>query len=612
MSNAKKNNFQMLLDEVEDTLLQFESRCLKIDETTASSELSHLFRFAHNIKGACRVYGLQELGSFMHLFEGLIEAYKNHPQLCDSSSVDFLLSVQKFLMDWVHELTDDENYSPDTSIFVSEFKIKTASLQSLPASEIENKKNTLVDSLPSIADLLKKKTVNNESKNENSTSIQNLFAASTSELRLQDSDEFDVQKKTVNTKKRKHQGHLKISSLKIDEIMQLIGELSIQQSILWHHQLLGNLDQSVCYNAVQMNQKTLKDLQVLILSLRMQPIEGLFQRVERSARELAKELNKKVKLNISGDDVMLDKTVIEKMADPLIHLIRNAIDHGIEHEEERILQSKSVPAVIELSASQDSGQVVIKMSDDGRGINTSQIYKKAKERSLIKDGQKITESELIKFIFEPGFSTRDDITEISGRGVGMDVVQQSIHDIGGSIDTKTRIGHGTVFSISLPTSLEIVDALVLRVSDHSYIVPMQDISEILEIDTSKIQYLASGSPSVRLRNQLIPIDFLEDYLSIRGSKNSNEKKLNWKQKPNLIGLLVKIKNRDPLALIVDEIITQQQIVVRPLSDHLINLPGFSAVGILGNGEPSLIISIPFIIDCYLKWIDHQSLQRTSP
>ena len=551
----------------------------------------------------------------------------------DSSVTDLLLRIHKHLSEWVEALRSNPQFVPTNEFIVAEIQALIYGLGDAPAETqvTAEAPNQMAAALPSIADLMKMK--------QNRAGVQALSASAapppklvpiqTQEVSLAPTESiapplpvpnyttkydpikpeiyaFDdnIKKRIQQTKKKRPTGNLKIASNKIDEIMQLIGELSIQQSILWHNHQMGSLDNSVCQNAISLNQKTIKDLQEMILGLRMQPIDGLFQRVERSSRDLARELEKKVTLKMDGANILMDKTVIERMTDPLIHLIRNAIDHGVESEEERIAKNKSVPAVVSVTASQDSGQVIIDIEDDGRGIDPEEILSKAKEKGLLFEGQKISESELIKFIFEPGFSTKNSITEISGRGVGMDVVQQSIQEIGGTIEITTRVGAGTGFHITLPTSLEIVDSLIFKINQATYIVPTQDVREILEIKASSLVRLASGRPAIRLHDKMVPIERLADYLGTPSPAVDSEAK-------DLIAILIRLKDRSHVAFCIDEIVSQQQIVVRPLSDHLSRLPGFTAVGVLGNGEPALILSMGFVGECYFNWAQNSRDMRRS-
>ncbi len=606
--------FNMLLDEIDDTLNDFENRCLKINVADPATELNDLFRYAHNIKGASRIYGLNEFGTFVHTLEDLLGRLRSQPDKMDTNLVDPLLRTHKFLAEWVTELRKNPKHVANTLLLTSEIESAIQSLGEAPLSDYESVDvpNKVAEALPNIADIMKKRKLDAAAKattgqTTGQTNFQTtgqtteLAPATTAVSVVQDQM---LKKRVSQSKKKRPIGNLKIASNKIDEIMQLIGELSIQQSILWHHNITDSLDSNVCRNAISMNQKTIKDLQDMVLSLRMQPIDGLFQRLERTARDLARELDKKIVLKMDGSNIMMDKTVIERMSDPIIHLLRNAIDHGVESDDDRRSKNKPTPAVIEISATQDSGQVVIKIEDDGRGIDTAGILKKAREKGLVKEGQRLTETELIRFIFQAGFSTKEAVTEISGRGIGMDIVQQSITEIGGNIETKTRLGLGTSFHITIPTSLEIVDSLILKVASETYIVPTQDIQEILEIPVTELNTLAADCTAIHIHGKTVPVEHLSDYLS-------SKKDVILPQSEFFVALLIRMSDRSLVAFRVDEIISQQQVVVRPLSDHLSGLPGFNAVGVLGNGEPALILSMSFIGECYLNWVRKNSdLRRT--
>jgi two-component system chemotaxis sensor kinase CheA len=254
--------------------------------------------------------------------------------------------------------------------------------------------------------------------------------------------------------------------------------------------------------------------------------------------------------------------------------------------------------------------VIISISDDGRGLDPQMILEKAVKKGLIQAGIKMKEEDIINLIFLPGFSTRDQVTEISGRGVGMDIVQKAIDYLGGRIETTSRKGHGTTFQITLPASLEIIEGLMVRVTDQTIIVPRQDIIEIVDLDEHGIENVGEGGRAIRIREQVIPVEDLADYVGTKTviSRATDPAPLN--SDARRIGLLIRLPDRTRLALRVEAVLSQQQIVVRPLNDQLSKVPGFTGVTILGNGEPAMILSTAAIGENYLKWIRRKATAGT--
>lgn len=588
--------FLLLLDEIEETLADFEKRCLMLEQASTPADLKVIFRAAHNIKGGSRLFGLSDLGSFVHCTEELLSTLLSQQKPVDSQSIDLLLKSHSLLLEWTKLLRNDRAAVMNTAdlrarIMAHNQKLKSgksgaeamapaagSSKETGPASGADRAPGQGTSPLPASSRL--------EAGDPGPESP------------LSNAEARGLSWKGYRPQKRKRTGNLKVSLPKIDEIMQLLGEISIHQSILWHGRMTDTLGSPVCQNAVALNQKVLKDIHNLVLSLRMQPVESLFQRLERAARDIARELGKTIQVVLSGAEVNLDKTVSEIMIDPMIHLIRNAVDHGIEPEERRRELGKPTPAKIEISASQDAGTVVLTVSDDGCGIDPRLVFKKAVEKGLISGRQTLTDNEIIQLIFAPGFSTRDQVTEISGRGVGMDIVSQAIQQIGGKIAIVSRPGHGTRFQVSLPTSLEVVDGLVIRVDQAAYIVPMQDVIEIIDLRSFNPEPIGSAGWAIQLHGAVVPVEALSEYIPTGRQAEAGDTQP-IERKPALV---IRLSDRRKLALAVDQVMAQQQIVVRPLCDKLAAIPGFTGATVLGNGEPGLILSVGYIGECYLSWV----------
>ncbi len=611
-SANEKKMFDLLLDEIEDTLQDIEQRCLKIETSDQAKELQVIFRAAHNVKGAAQLYGLNEFGQFVHAFEDLLTTLQKVGKPVTAASVDMLLSVQTFLRNWVQSLREEEKSSPDTSAMKFQLKAHIEDLKSgkfgadTPAAPTAQptEKTESPTATPSAA----AKPASGGSPAAGAAPkagglASSLVGAVTNALQAPPPEDISGLRKV-----KRNSSTLRIPSQKIDEIMQLIGELSIHQGILWHNYQSGTFNILNCKNAVVLNQKNLKDLYELILTLRMQSADSLFQRIERVARDIARDQKKKVEIILLGADTPLDKTVIELITDPMVHLVRNAIDHGIEDEDTRTKLGKPVPAKLTIQTQQDSGHVVISISDDGRGLDPQLIFEKAVKKGLVATGTKMKDDDIQQLIFLPGFSTRDQVSEISGRGVGMDIVQKAIQALGGRIEIISKKGSGTTFQITLPASLEIIEGLLIRCDNHMYIAPRQDVVEIIDLDAYTIESIGKRDRAIRMRDAVVPVEDLVDYIGLDGLKSvaSTNPTLTSNVLKNTgetnIALIIRLPDRSRLALRVDAVLSQQQIVVRPLSEQLAGVPGFSGVTILGNGEPTMILNAGAIGESYLKWI----------
>lgn len=621
-----------LLNEIQETLNDFEQRALRMVGTYSHDEMKAVFRAAHNIKGGGYLFGMNEFGAFVHTVEEMLGALIEKAEPITEETIDLLLIWHQAVMEWVEALRKDQttvmNFSAIHDKIIHHTKsireaIKANPKAGAPASPFKsNTPQTLASNAEASAKEQRAPRLENpgvspiqleslanpaQSPAQSSFSEPSVQAAAVA-VTLEPAESLESQEKkekianasgkfNVAALRRKQAvGSLRIPSVKVDDIMQIIGELSIHQSILMHGQQNGTLNSHICSNSVQLNQKALRNLHELVLSLRMQPVESLFQRVERTARDLARQQSKKVNITVVGADTLLDKTVIEMMVDPMVHLVRNAIDHGIESEAIRTASGKKAIAHLILEAQQDAGQVIISMTDDGKGMDPAVIAEKAIKKGLIPENHNLSENDLLQLIYLPGFSTREVADAISGRGVGMDVVKEGIQRLGGRIELFTKKGKGTCFQISLPTSLEIIDGLVVRLGTESYIAPMQDIVEIVDLRSCTIERFGKNGWATRLRDLVVPIEDLSDYLGNRPHVSQNDH-----NGDRNLAIIVRLEDGNRMALKIDQILTQQQVVVRPLSEQLSKVPGFTGVTILGNGEPTLILNILFISECYLQW-----------
>lgn len=392
---------------------------------------------------------------------------------------------------------------------------------------------------------------------------------------------------TVDEAMVKNTNHLKKTSKtlrvdieRLDKLMNLVSELIIIKTRL--DGMDEKTDGQKRREAVEYLERITSNLHDAVMKVRMVPIENVFNRFPRVVRDLSRELSKNISLIIEGAETELDRTVIDEIGDPLIHLIRNSVDHGIEMPEERLKKGKAAQGTIKLKAYHDGNNVVIEISDDGRGIDLNKVLKTAIARRLIdkEQAKNLKESEIISFLFEPGFSTKEKVTDISGRGVGLDVVKTKIESLGGGIEIKTVPDKGTTFLIRLPLTLAIIQALMVMVGEEKYAIPLSAIKETVIVASRDIKRVQKNEVTC-LRGKVIPILRLGELLDVKSNGNHTD---------DLTMVIVKKGERD-IGLVVDSMIGQQEIVIKSLGNFLNNIKFIAGATILGDGKVALILDV---------------------
>ncbi|MCP3926836.1 MAG: chemotaxis protein CheA [Desulfobacterales bacterium] len=377
---------------------------------------------------------------------------------------------------------------------------------------------------------------------------------------------------------------INVNSKRLDRMLDMIGELVIAESILSQSKEIIELNSPDLNRNISVMDKITRELQEIGLSLRMLPVKSTFQKMSRIVRDLSKKSGKDIIFSMKGEDTELDKNVVDKIGDPLLHIIRNAVDHGIESPEERTQKQKKSKAKIEMRAYQKGGNIHIEIEDDGNGIDTNKVRDHAIKNKLIHHDLILNEQELINLIFEPGFSTADKITDISGRGVGMDVVKNSIDDLKGSIAVNSILGKGCLFNISIPLTLAIIDGMVIRVGLERYIIPTLSIITSNKLENNQISTVMNKGRSINIQGELLPLFSLRDIFESESYEKSSDE-------------LVVVVEEDEYkaALIVDELIGKQQIVIKSLGEGIKNIVGISGGAIMSDGLVGLIIDVGALI-----------------
>ena len=535
-----------------------EAALLELEADPKNSEtLNQIFRSFHTIKGMAGFLNLTEISQLAHAAENLLDMARKEQLIlidanCDAvfSSIDMLkgmlVALDKAidagaapgrpeglaaLLDHLHRCTDGQAQRPAEPQ-------QTAK----PTSQPDSGSDSVPDNAP---------------KNTDSNSAGHAAA---------------VEK-------------IKVSTTKLDDLINMTGELAIGQLMI-DEEVKHALDtDSDLFRKVALQNKIVRELQELSMSMRMVPIQGAFQKMGRLVRDLSRKSAKQVKLLTYGEETELDRNIVDKITDPLVHMIRNSVDHGIESPQQRAEKGKPEQGIVRLSASHQAGNVVIEIEDDGRGLRREKLIQKALEKGLISEHQELSDEEAFRLIFHAGFSTAEQISDVSGRGVGMDVVRKNIESLGGKTDIRSVPDKGTTFIIRLPLTLAIIDGQIVTVSDQRYIVPINSIVGSVRPTSEQISTVQQRAEMVLIRGELIPLVRLGQLFEVAGAVDDPT-----------AGLLVVVEEGSrKCALLVDDLIGQQQVVIKNLSG-LGKIKGISGGAIMGDGRISLILDIPGLIE----------------
>ncbi|MGQ9656641.1 MAG: chemotaxis protein CheA [Fimbriimonadales bacterium] len=373
---------------------------------------------------------------------------------------------------------------------------------------------------------------------------------------------------------------IRVSTEKIDALMNLVSEIVIAQSMLSSAQSADTDERTRA--AITQMERHVRELHERVMAIRLLPVSYLFNRFPRMVRDTAAKLGKKVNFEVEGEETELDRTLLEALSDPLTHLIRNAIDHGIELPDERRQAGKPETGTIRLSAYQSEGRIYIEVRDDGRGINAERVRQKAIQLGWLTESDHVYEEALYEFLFQPGFSTAQQVSDLSGRGVGMDVVKRNVESLGGSISVQSKQGEGTRFLLRVPLTLAIMDGLGLTVADEHYIVPLTAVVEAFQYESLQHTALFDQHEMVNVRGEFIPLVRLRQFVGL--------------PETNSDGLIVVLEQEgEHIALLIDGIAGQQQVVLKSLEENFVRVHGFAGATILGDGRVALILDVSDLI-----------------
>jgi two-component system chemotaxis sensor kinase CheA len=388
-----------------------------------------------------------------------------------------------------------------------------------------------------------------------------------------------------------HKQTIRVDPDKVDRLVNLVGELVITQAMLTQRVQESDIPStSPVANGLVELEHLLRELQESVMAVRTQPVKSVFQRMPRLVRELAAQTGKQARLIVQGESTEVDKTVIERLAEPLTHMIRNAVDHGLEGPDERVANGKPAEGTVTLSAEHRGGRIVIEVSDDGRGINRDRVRQKAIEKGLIAETANLSDEEIDNLIFLPGFSTAKEVSNISGRGVGLDVVRRNVQELGGRVVIGSNPGKGSCFSLTLPLTLAVLDGMVVSVGEQAFVVPLTHIVESLQPRPEDVRPFVGGKTLLHIRNTHVPVIRTGEILGFGSTKTD----------PCAgVIILVESERGGTLGLVVDAILGQRQVVIKSFESNYERIEGIAAATIFGDGRVALILDVDGLVARYM-------------
>ena len=566
--------------ETEEVLEGLDQCFIKLETSPGDLVLiNDIFRAVHSVKGSAGFLGFNRLVEVAHQAENILNKLRQKEMQADPEAIDIILEsvdVLKRLIKEVKEgsgeLIDIAPIKRKLSLLLeyagsSEEIISDNPPAPVPASEPPGRVSREVEK----AEAGTPKLERNNKKNKEQVTL--------------------ADKPAIGTAEQEKDQTLRIDTNRLDQVMDLVGELVLSRNrlikILSEVEELYNGDEkikSLFETASNLNLLT-TDMQLAVMKMRMVPIRKVFNKFPRMVRDIARKANKKIDLQISGESTEIDKSVIEEIGDPLVHVIRNSIDHGIELPADRLKNGKPEYGTITLRAFQEGNSIVIQIEDDGKGINPVTVEKKAREKGLIKSADvRLTPKEVINFIFEPGFSTAEKVSDISGRGVGMDVVKTNIGRINGIIDVNSEVGKGTRITFKIPLTLAIIQVLMVKVNGEIYALPLSSVLETVRISRDCIRSI-DGQEILTVRDSLIPLIRLGDVLNIKADHTAKE----------LVYVVLVAIAEKRLGIIVDELCHQEEVVIKSVGTYFSDIKEISGATITGDGRVGLILDAGALI-----------------
>lgn len=577
MNEFEKEVKQDFLVEASQLLNDSEQAFLALEGDKNNANLmNEIFRLAHNLKGTSRAVGFGDVAEFTHEMENLILQLKEGHLVITDAMVSLLLACNDHVSVMIRTLNMDMEAKFDSTEIIAQIKHALTGKAAVVATAATASNEEKAEDLKEPASAMSKDHL------ELLANFENNFGP-TEPAPAEAAPVLTVKKaeppKKATATKATEDDSIRVSLARVELLNNAVGELVIIQTVLNQHR--SETQNALVLKSLSQLAKLSKEIQEISMSLRMVPLKPTLQKMQRIVRDTSKTLNKKVYLELIGEDTEIDKTVLEHLADPLVHIIRNAVDHGLESTEGRIAAGKNEEGVVSIRAHHEGNNLVIEIKDDGKGIDANIIRAKAIEKRVISPNATMSEEEIINLIFHPGFSTKSEVSEISGRGVGMDVVKTNIEKLSGEVRVTTVVGQGSTFKVVLPLTLAIIDAMVTMVGDERYIIPLSQIYESLSPTPDLLHYVNGVGECLKIRGDVLPLFRVSKALGRKSTERSVHEQ---------IAIIVNCEQRN-FAILVDDVLHQQQVVIKKIGDEIINRKGFMGSSILGDGRPAFILDI---------------------
>ena len=585
--DLEEEDTEILVDfigEATDNLESIEVNLVNLEEAPDDKGIiNDIFRPFHTIKGVSAFLNLKKINTLAHSTENLLDSARNGELLVDHEITDLILESVDLLKQLINRV--DEGVSIGKTAKDSDINVSNLQKRIQEAGTVYANDKTRIGDI-----LLATNSVSEEDLDECLTIQKEVPDKKLGEILVE-----TTKAKTKNVitairvqKKREKRANLqvKVDTEKLDGLVDLTGELVIAQSILKQQNLKQTSQNPELLQSFNQLGQIVSYIQKTAMSMRMIPIKATFTKMVRLIRDLARNTGKSVALKMSGEDTEIDRNLVEAMYEPMVHMIRNSVDHGLELSPDRVKAGKDPKGTVHLRAYHKGGNIVIEIEDDGKGLNKERILDKAFSSGLLKEAHDMTDAQIYDLVMQPGFSTAKEITDVSGRGVGMDVVKTAIEKQRGSIDIRSTPGKGSCFTITLPLTLAIIDGMLLRVSDKKYVLPTLSIIESFRPSKDEYFTVKGKGEMILARGSLIPLIRLE---KICGVKGDTEKP--WE------GLVVIIEHKDKLrGLLIDELLGKDEFVIKSLGESFKNIKELAGCAILGDGTVGLILDISGIFE----------------
>ncbi|WP_421355355.1 chemotaxis protein CheA [Pseudocitrobacter faecalis] len=631
MSMDISDFYQTFFDEADELLADMEQHLLDLVPSDPDTEqMNAIFRAAHSIKGGAGTFGFSVLQETTHLMENLLDDARRGELPLNTDIINLFLETKDIMQEQLDAYKSSQE--PDAASFeyicqaLRQLALEAKGESAPPATRLTvvekavppqgTLRITLSRLKPGEPEMLREELGNLATLSEVTMSVDSLSAILEGDVNQDDivavlcfvieADQITFnsepaqepeQSKPVATPtlvpvaaarterekpaRASESTSIRVAVEKVDQLINLVGELVITQSMLAQRSTeLDPVQHGDLITSMGQLQRNARDLQESVMSIRMMPMEYVFSRFPRLVRDLASKLGKQIELTLQGSSTELDKSLIERIIDPLTHLVRNSLDHGIELPETRIAAGKSEVGNLILSAEHQGGNICIEVTDDGAGLNRERILAKALSQGLAVHDN-MTDDEVGMLIFAPGFSTAEQVTDVSGRGVGMDVVKRNIQEMGGHVEIQSKQGTGTTIRILLPLTLAILDGMSVKVCDEVFILPLNAVMESLQPRDEDLHPLAGGERVLEVRGEYLPLVELWKVFDVQGAKTEATQ--------GIVVILQSAGRR--YALLVDQLIGQHQVVVKNLESNYRKVPGISAATILGDGSVALIVDV---------------------